>query len=82
MKPYKHTNEQEDALLRYLDSYYDTKCYLYEEYYAVWDELEEALEQGDTEWIENHTKEMELINNKIKAIYKAAETLEKAFKDN
>ena len=81
MKPYKHTNAQDDALLRYLDSYYDTKCYLYEEYYAVWDELEEAVEQNDTEWIEKHTKELELINNKIKAIYKAAETLEKAFKD-
>jgi hypothetical protein len=79
MRPYKHTAKQEYALIDHLNSYFDTKCYLYEEYYAVWDDLDDAIERNDTEWIEKHTNEMKLINEKIKAIYKAADILSKAF---
>jgi hypothetical protein len=79
MKPYKHNEKQEYALIDHLNSYFDTKSYLYEEYYAVWDDLDDAIERNDTEWIEKHTNEMKLINEKIKAIYKAADILSKAF---
>jgi endonuclease III len=82
MKPYKHTIRQEYQLIDHLNNYFDTKLYLYEDYYQVWEELDEAIKDNDTEWIEKHTKEMQLINEKIKAIYKAAEILSKAFHKN
>jgi hypothetical protein len=82
MKPYKHTIKQEYALIDHLNSYFDTKCYLYENYYAVWEELDEAIAENDTEWIQKHTKEMQEINEKIKAIYKATDILAKAFNKN
>lgn len=82
MRPYKHTEKQEDTLIDHLNSYFDTKCYLYEDYYQVWEELDEAIKENDTEWIEKHTREMQLINDKIKAIYKAADILSKAFHKN
>jgi endonuclease III len=79
MKPYKHTPKQEYALIDNLNNYFDIKCYLYQDFYTTWDELDEAIKENDTEWIEKHTKEMELINKKIKAIYKASEILSEAF---
>jgi len=82
MKPYKHTIKQEYQLIDHLNSYFDTKCYLYEDYYQVWEELDEAIAENDTEWIEKHTKEMQEINEKIKAIYKAADILAKVFNKN
>ena len=82
MKPYKHTEKQEYALIEHLNSYFDTKSYLYDAYYEVWDELDEAIAENDTEWIEKHTKEMQEINEKIKAIYKATDILAKAFNKN
>ena len=82
MKPYKHTIKQEYQLIDHLNSYFDTKCYLYEDYYQVWEELDEAIAENDTELIEKYTKEMQEINEKIEAIYKATDILAKAFNNN
>jgi hypothetical protein len=80
MNIYKPTQQEEDALWSHLKNYYDNIYELNNEFEFSLNNYDEALQRRDKDWQEQCIDDMDMINQRIEAIYKAANLIATAYK--
>jgi outer membrane receptor for ferric coprogen and ferric-rhodotorulic acid len=81
MNIYTPTKQEEDALFSHLKNYYDNIYELNHEFNFSLNSYDEALQRKDKEWQEQCINDMEMLNQRIKAIYKGANLIATAYKE-
>jgi hypothetical protein len=80
MKPYKPTQQEVDALYKHLENYSYDLYTLNHEFNFSLNNYDEALQRRDKDWQEKCIDDMDMINQRIEAIYKAANLIATAYK--
>ena len=81
MNIYEPTKQEEDALWSHLKNYHDVLVDYGFEFIFQANNYDEALQRKDKEWQEQCINDMEMLNQRIEAIYKGANLIANAFEE-